>query len=48
MNEDDHFGAYLDLCEAIADRLYREGIWPWRDSTSFDDLVESKGNSNDL
>lgn len=47
MNEE-QFLEYLDLCEAIADRMQRDGLWPWQDSTNPDDLVDSPHNPNTL
>lgn len=44
MLSEDQFNAYLKLCEEMAERLYREGIWPWRDSTDAEDLLESEHN----
>jgi len=43
MNNED-FEAYLDLCERMAQRLYDEGKWPFRDPANLpndDDLVDS-------
>jgi len=47
MNQHD-FEDYLDWCEALAQRLYDEGKWPFdeppTDSTNPPDLVDSGSN----
>ena len=35
---------YLALCERVAERMVREGTWPWKDSPDFDDMVESENH----
>jgi hypothetical protein len=47
MDNQDHLQTHLDLCQAVLERLKREGTWPWSDSQISEDLVESKGNVND-
>lgn len=44
--------AYLRLCQRVAERMAREGSWPWEtevdDSTDQGDLVESEDNQTDV
>lgn len=47
MTNDEHLQAHLDLCQAMLERMKREGSWPWPDSQNSEDLVESEGNAND-
>lgn len=39
---------YLALCKRIYERMEHEGTWPWKDSTLFEDLVESPDNQKNI
>ena len=49
MLSDKQFQEYLLLCEQIAERMYREGIWPWgEDSTLPENLLDSSHSQIDI
>ena len=39
---------FLELCKEVADRMERDGTWPWAGSPNFEDLVESEDNPKNL
>lgn len=39
-----HLQRYLAICQAIYERMERDGTWPWKDSPKSEDLVESGDN----
>lgn len=48
MTYDEHLQAHLDLCQAVFERMKRDGLWPCPDSQNPEDLIESEGNANDV
>ena len=51
MDNNDHLQRHLELCRRIYLRMLAEGSWPWReppDSPNSEDLVESKGQNDDI
>ena len=45
---DEQFERYLELCRRIYVRMRRENSWPWPDSQDSEDMVESKGNPENV
>jgi len=39
---------YLALCKRVAERMKRDGEWPWKDSPDLEDVVESDDNPDNL
>ena len=40
---------YLAICQAVFERMRREGTWPWpEDSTNPEDVIDSGGNPENL
>lgn len=48
MNDQEKFDQFLDLCKRMAERMQRDGTWPWKDSPESEDMVESEDNENDI
>jgi hypothetical protein len=48
MLTNEQFEDYLALCKQIAARMHREDVWPWRDSTLGEDVVDSDPNHKQL
>lgn len=46
MNRDEHLERHLKLCQAMYERMKREGSWPWPDSLDSEDVIESENNTN--
>jgi len=45
MNQHDHLEEYLAICQAVFERMRREGTWPWpEDSTNPKDVIDLNGN----
>jgi hypothetical protein len=49
MDEREHLEEYLAICQAMFERMRREGTWPWPDdSTLSEDVIDSGGNPENL
>lgn len=49
MTHDEHLEEFLAICQAMFERMQRDGTWPWRgDSTNSEDMVDSDSNSENL
>ena len=45
MTDEEKFQRFLALCKRMYLRMQRDGTWPWPDSTSGEDVVESQDSS---
>jgi len=49
MTHDEHLEEFLAICQAVFERMRREGTWPWPDdSTLSGDMVDSGNNSENV
>jgi hypothetical protein len=45
MTHNEHLEEFLAICQAMFERMRREGTWPWPDdSTPSQDMVDSSNN----
>lgn len=45
MTHDEHLEEFLAICQAMFERMQREGTWPWlEDSTNSENVVDSDDN----
>ena len=45
----EHLEEFLAICQAVFERMRREGNWPWPDdSTDGEDVIESESPENEL
>lgn len=49
MTHDEHLEEFLAICQAVFERMRREGAWPWPDdSTNSEDVIDSGGNPENV
>ena len=49
MTHDEHLEEFLAICQAVFERMRREGTWPWpEDSTNPEDVIDSGGNPENV
>lgn len=49
MTHDEHLEEFLAICQAMFERMQRDGTWPWReDSTNSSDVIDSEHNPENL
>jgi len=49
MTHDEHLEEFLAICQAMFERMRREGTWPWPDdSTLSGDVVDSNSNPENV
>lgn len=45
MTHDQHLEEFLEICQAVFERMRRDGTWPWpADSTNPEDVIDSGNN----
>jgi hypothetical protein len=45
MTNDQHLEEFLAICQAVFERMRRDGSWPWpEDSTNSEDVIDSGDN----
>ncbi len=49
MIHDEHLEEFLAICQAMFERMQREGSWPWfEDSTNPEDVLDSNDNPDNV
>ena len=49
MTHDEHLEEFLAICQAVFERMRREGTWPWpEDSTNPEDVINSGDNPENV
>lgn len=49
MNHDQHLEEFLAICQAVFERMRRDGTWLWpEDSTNPENVIDSESNQNNL